>query len=134
MRHETLYIKGLKDNISFLILGVNKCRLEKEDPIDVLMIDNEAVKKSQLDRLSNVKQTRDESKAQACLENLSQAAQNQLNDNNCLAAAVECARARCTVGEITDAMASVNTFGKICLICKLRSNFVILGFWSPCCK
>merc|ERR1712168_724064 len=97
-----------------VIVGVNKYQLEKEDSIDVLVIDNESVKKQQIDRLTSVKQKRDETKAQQALENLTQAANNALNNeengNNCLAAAVECARARCTVGEITDAMAKV--FGR----------------------
>merc|ERR1711997_194148 len=97
-----------------VIVGVNKYRLEKEDSIDVLVIDNESVKKQQIDRLIGVKQKRDETKAQQALENITQAANNALNhgenSNNCLAAAVECARARCTVGEITDAMAKV--FGR----------------------
>lgn len=97
-----------------VIVGVNKYKLDKEDPIDVLMIDNEAVKKQQIERLSTVKRTRDESQARLCLENLTLAAKNELKNgtmgNNCLAAAVECARARCTVGEITEAMAQV--FGR----------------------
>ena len=75
------------------------------------MIDNESVKKQQIERLTKVKQGRDEAKAQQSLENLTQAAMNALNNgengNNCLAASVECARARCSVGEITDAMAKV---------------------------
>ena len=90
-----------------VIVGVNKYKAEKEDQVDVLMIDNEAVKKQQIERLNQVRQTRDETKAQQCLDNLTKAAQNGLEDNNCLAAAVECARARCTVGEITEAMAKV---------------------------
>ena len=63
------------------------------------------------ERLTKVKEGRDEAKAQQSLENLTQAAMNALNNgengNNCLAASVECARARCSVGEITDAMAKV---------------------------
>jgi len=97
-----------------VIVGVNKYQLEKEDQIEVLMIDNESVKKQQIERLTKVKQGRDEAKAQQSLENLTQAAMNALNNgengNNCLAASVECARARCSVGEITDAMAKV--FGR----------------------
>ena len=97
--------------IYYYVLGVNKYRLEKESDIDVLVIDNEAVKKQQIERLSKVKEGRDSVKAQQSLENLSQAASNAWNNgengNNCLAAAVECARARCTVGEITDTMAKV---------------------------
>jgi methylmalonyl-CoA mutase len=85
--------------------------LDKQADIDVLVIDNEAVKKQQIERLSEVKAGRDTVKALQSLENLSQAASNAWNNgengNNCLAAAVECARARCTVGEITDTMAKV---------------------------
>jgi len=97
-----------------VIVGVNKYRLDKQADIDVLVIDNEAVKKQQIERLSKVKEGRDSVKAQQSLENLLQAANNAWNNgengNNCLAAAVECARARCTVGEITDTMAK--TFGR----------------------
>ena len=114
------YLTLLKVHCSLIVflLGVNKYRLEKEDDIDVLVIDNEAVKKQQIERLNKVKETRDQDKAKQSLENLAQAANNSLNagenGNNCLAAAVECARARCTVGEITDTMAKVrSTFGKI---------------------
>ena len=97
-----------------VIVGVNKYKLEKEDDIDVLVIDNAAVKAQQIDRLNSLKSSRDDAKAQACLENLTKAASNSLDDatnaNNCLAAAVECARARCTVGEITNAMGEI--FGR----------------------
>merc|ERR1712037_1066525 len=97
-----------------VIVGVNKYRLDKQADIDVLVIDNEAVKKQQIERLSKVKEGRDSVKAQQSLENLSQAASNAWNNgengNNCLAAAVECARARCTVGEITDTVAKI--FGR----------------------
>ncbi len=96
------------------IVGVNKYKLEKEDELEVLHIDNAAVTKKQIARLKELRQNRDEAKAQALLANLTKAAEGQLNDpenaNNCLAAAVECARARCSVGEITDAMTSV--FGR----------------------
>jgi len=102
-----------------VIVGVNKYKLEQEDQIDVLVIDNEAVKKQQIERLKTVRQNRDQAKAQACLDHLSQAAQLAHDQgeeaieglkNNCLAAAVECARARCSVGEISDALAKV--FGR----------------------
>ena len=99
-----------------VIVGVNKYKLEQEDQIDVLVIDNEAVKKQQIERLKTVRQNRDQAKAQACQDNLSQAAQLAHDQggeglkNNCLAAAVECARARCSVGEISDALAKV--FGR----------------------
>ena len=130
--------------IYYYVLGVNKYRLEKESDIDVLVIDNEAVKKQQIERLSKVKEGRDSVKAQQSLENLSQAASNAWNNsengNNCLAAAVECARARCTVGEITDTMAKVKfiytekatKFAEISiLVLTLLSCFIhpIFHFW-----
>ena len=80
-----------------VIVGVNKYKLDKEDPIDVLVIDNAAVKDQQINRLNQIRTTRENARAQICLENLTNAASNALNDdndqNNCLAAAVECARA-----------------------------------------
>lgn len=97
-----------------VIVGVNKYKLAKEEPIDVLVVDNDAVKKQQINRLSQIRQTRDNVTAQACLDKLSKAASNVLDNsndgNNCLAIAVECARARCTVGEITNAMGEI--FGR----------------------
>ena len=102
--------------------------MDKESDIDVLVIDNEAVKKQQIERLSKVKEGRDSVKAQQSLENLSQAASNAWNNgengNNCLAAAVECARARCTVGEITDTMAKVKFiyFEKASNFCEISTE------------
>ena len=97
-----------------VIVGVNKYKLDQEDDIDVLVIDNEAVKKQQIERLQAVRKNRDQSRAEACLAQLIQAAENANHSsdlkNNCLAAAVECARARCSVGEISDAMGKV--FGR----------------------
>lgn len=91
-----------------VIVGVNKYVLAKEDEIHVLSIDNEEVRRQQLARLSKVKKERDEAKAQQCLQELTAAASDR--KTNCLDVAVQCARARCTVGEITDAMGSV--FGR----------------------
>ena len=99
-----------------VIVGVNKYKLDQEDDIEVLVIDNEAVKKQQIERLQSVRKSRDQSRAEACLAHLTRAAEsaNESSDgdlkNNCLAAAVECARARCSVGEISDAMGKV--FGR----------------------
>lgn len=97
-----------------VIVGVNKYKLAKEDSIDVRMIDNAAVKKQQLGRLTDIKSSRNSALAESCLADLTKAASSCLNDpengNNCLAAAVKCARARCTVGEITDAMGQVLSF------------------------
>jgi methylmalonyl-CoA mutase len=95
-----------------VIVGVNKYKLEKEDLLNVLVIDNVAVKKQQINRLATIRSDRDEAVAQGCLSALRRATANSLDHaedgNNCLAAGIECARARCTVGEITDAMAEVH--------------------------
>jgi len=84
-----------------VIVGVNKYRLAKEDPIDILDIDNNAVRASQVARLENIRGTRDEAACQAALTELTRRAKE---GGNLLAAAVEAARARASVGEISMAM------------------------------
>ncbi|MEP0506815.1 MAG: methylmalonyl-CoA mutase [Paracoccaceae bacterium] len=84
-----------------VIVGVNKYRLEKEDPIDILDIDNEAVRKNQVARLAAIKSSRDEAKCQAALNELSRRAKE---GGNLLEAAVDAARSRASVGEISMAM------------------------------
>ncbi|MEP6020812.1 MAG: methylmalonyl-CoA mutase [Paracoccaceae bacterium] len=84
-----------------VIVGVNKYRLEKEDPIDILDIDNEAVRKNQVARLEAIKTSRDEAVCQAALNELSRRAKE---GGNLLDAAVDAARARASVGEISMAM------------------------------
>ncbi|GGX50395.1 methylmalonyl-CoA mutase [Tateyamaria omphalii] len=84
-----------------VIVGVNKFRLEKEDEIDILDIDNAAVRDSQIARLTRIRAKRDEEACQAALRTLSAVA---AADGNLLEAAVEAARARATVGEISMAM------------------------------
>ncbi len=95
------------DNATETIVGVNKYVLAEQDPIEVLAIDNEAVKAGQIRRLEQMKANRDEAKAQAALKALTDGAKGNANT---LALAVDCARARCSVGEITDAMEKV--FGR----------------------
>jgi methylmalonyl-CoA mutase len=90
-----------------VVVGVNKYRLEQRDLIDVLDIDNTAVRNQQLARLAQVKADRDTEACQAALAALTEAARN---GSNLLAASVEAARARATVGEISDAMEMV--FGR----------------------
>ncbi len=85
-----------------VIIGVNKYRLEDEDPIDILEIDNAAVRKSQIARLKKIKASRNKKACSETLENLTKIAKS--GDGNLLDAAVECARARATLGEISDAM------------------------------
>lgn len=84
------------------IVGINKYKLDKEDPIDILEVDNEKVRKSQLERLEKLKAERNENETQQALNNLSEIAKTQ--DGNLLKGAVEAARKRATLGEISDAM------------------------------
>ncbi|QJF50476.1 methylmalonyl-CoA mutase [Roseobacter ponti] len=90
-----------------VIVGVNKYRRDKEDPIDILDIDNAAVRKSQIARLEKVRGSRD---AQACEAALAELSRRAGEGGNLLEAAVEAARARATVGEISMAMEKV--FGR----------------------
>ncbi len=84
-----------------VIVGVNKYRLPEEDPIDILDIDNQAVRAAQVERLRATRAARDEAACQAALAELTRRARE---GGNLLAAAVEAARARATVGEISMAM------------------------------
>jgi len=90
-----------------VIVGVNKYRAESETPVDILNIDNAAVRESQVARLKRIRETRDAAACDAALKALEAAARG---DGNLLAAAVEAAAARATVGEISDAMERV--FGR----------------------
>jgi methylmalonyl-CoA mutase len=87
------------------ILGVNCFQLEQEAPLDILEVDNTAVRQSQLERLERVRTERDEAAVQAALEAISQAAAS--GEGNLLARAVEAARRRATLGEISYAMEKV---------------------------
>uniref|UniRef100_A0A9J8CMT9 Methylmalonyl-CoA mutase, mitochondrial n=1 Tax=Cyprinus carpio carpio TaxID=630221 RepID=A0A9J8CMT9_CYPCA len=93
------------DSGSEVIVGVNKYRLEKEETVDVLAIDNTAVRNKQIEKLHKVSSSRDAEVAKKCLAAIEQCARSR--DGNLLELAVEAARARCSVGEITDAMKSV---------------------------
>ncbi len=85
-----------------VIVGVNKYRLDKEDPVDILDIDNEAVRQSQLARLASIRASRDESAVEAILEDIYQCAVS--GKGNLLELAIEATRRRATVGEISFAM------------------------------
>lgn len=95
-----------------VVVGVNKYRLEKEDLVDVLNIDNEAVRKSQISRIEVTKEARNEAKASSCLDalresaKLSESTSDGNHPMNLLRLSVEAAKARCTVGEISDALES----------------------------
>jgi len=90
-----------------VIVGVNKYRKDKEDPIDILDIDNEKVRASQVARLERIRATRDEKAVEAALDEITRRAGE---GGNLLDAAVEAARARASVGEISMAMEKV--FGR----------------------
>ncbi|MEM7547902.1 MAG: methylmalonyl-CoA mutase [Pseudomonadota bacterium] len=91
-----------------VIVGVNKFRLDKEPVIEVREIDNDEVLKSQVERLKTIRETRDQAACDAALAALEAGAKD--GTGNLLALAVEAARARATVGEISDAME--NAFGR----------------------
>lgn len=92
------------DSGNTTIVGVNKYKLEKEDEIEILEIDNQAVREGQVKRLAEIKKTRDNDKVKACLEALTHYAKT--GEGNGLELSIDAARARCTVGEITTALES----------------------------
>jgi methylmalonyl-CoA mutase len=91
-----------------VIVGVNKYRLEKEDPLHILDVDNQMVRKQQLEQLENIKATRDNEKVQESLEKLINCAKT--GKGNLLELAVDAARNRTTLGEISDALETI--FGR----------------------
>jgi methylmalonyl-CoA mutase len=87
------------------IVGTNKYRLEKEDPIETLEIDNSQVRNSQLKRLEKLKNERDNEATQKALEALTHAAES--GKGNLLELSVEAAKKRASLGEISDALEKV---------------------------
>ncbi|MCZ4320159.1 methylmalonyl-CoA mutase [Aequorivita viscosa] len=85
-----------------IIVGVNKYRLEKEDPLQILDVDNQKVRSSQIERLNRIKAERDNKKVKTTLANITECART--GEGNLLALAVEAARHRATLGEISTAM------------------------------
>ncbi|MBN6185715.1 methylmalonyl-CoA mutase [Aneurinibacillus sp. BA2021] len=83
------------------IIGVNKYRLSKEDPLDILEVDNTAVREAQIRRLEELRASRDEVRVKAALSAITKAAET--GEGNLLALAIEAARARASLGEISDA-------------------------------
>ncbi|MCC7236304.1 MAG: methylmalonyl-CoA mutase [Bryobacterales bacterium] len=90
------------------IVGVNRYQVEEEKPLDVLVVDNAAVRQTQLARLRQVKASRDPAAVAATLDALKQCARS--GEGNLLEHAVEAARARATLGEISFALEEV--FGR----------------------
>ena len=94
------------DSKAEVIVGVNKYRLAEEDPIDILDIDNALVREQQIKRLEKMKAERNEEEVQKHLARLTKAAQD--GSENLLAVAVDAARARASLGEISDAIEAVS--------------------------
>jgi len=88
-----------------VIVGVNKYRLEKQDDLEVRDIDNSAVRDSQVARLERIRSERDSGAVEKALSHITALAES--GEGNMLEAAIEAARARATVGEITEAMEKV---------------------------
>jgi methylmalonyl-CoA mutase len=93
------------DRAEEVIVGVNKYQTQDEPDIDILDIDNSAVRTSQVERLQRVRAQRDDAACRSALDALSAAAENKTG--NLLALSVDAARARATVGEISDALEKV---------------------------
>ena len=85
-----------------IIVGVNKYRLEQEDPLHILEVDNQTVRLQQIERLNQIRENRNTEAAKAALAKLTQAAKT--GKENLLALAVDAARERATLGEISDAL------------------------------
>ena len=88
-----------------IIVGVNQYRLEKEDPIDILEVDNTAVRKQQIERLNQLRSNRDNAAVKKALEAITECAKT--GEGNLLALAVEAAKLRASLGEISDACEAI---------------------------
>ncbi len=96
------------DSYKDTIVGVNKYRLEKEDPIDTLEVDNTAVREAQIKRLNELRKNRNEEEVKAALKAITKA--SETGEGNLLELAVDAAQKRASLGEISDAMESI--FGR----------------------
>lgn len=96
------------DSKKEIIVGVNKYQTKEETQIPILEVDNTAVREQQIRRLEELKRTRDSDKVQKTLDSLARCAET--GEGNLLALAIECARARATLGEISYALERV--FGR----------------------
>ncbi|MDB4867817.1 MAG: methylmalonyl-CoA mutase [Cohnella sp.] len=97
--------QALIDSGKEIIIGVNKYRLEKEDALDTLEVDNAAVREAQIQRLAELRANRDEAKVNSALQAITRSAQT--GEGNLLALAIEAARERASLGEISAAYEKV---------------------------
>ncbi|MDO4951051.1 MAG: methylmalonyl-CoA mutase, partial [Bacteroidales bacterium] len=116
--------QGRIDTGKQIIVGINKYRLEHEDPIDILEIDNTAVRKQQEASLADLRAHRDEAACHAALAEITKCVQEfadgKKSENNLLDLAVKAAGLRCTLGEISDACEAV--VGRYKAVIKTISN------------
>ena len=96
-----ILLKPTSDSGSQVIVGTNKYRLDHEDPIDILEVDNSAVREEQVKGLAELRANRDNEKCKEALAALTECVRT--GEGNLLEKAVECAKLRCTLGEISDA-------------------------------
>ena len=94
------------DSAKETIVGINKYRLDKEDPIEILEVDNTAVRLSQIKRIQQMKQSRNQEEVQSCLDAITKA--TETGEGNLLDLAIKAARARATLGEISLAIEKVS--------------------------
>lgn len=94
------------DSKAEVIIGMNKYALSEEEPIDILEIDNSIVREKQIARIEQMKQMRGQVEVKRTLEKLTEAAKS--GEDNLLSLAVDAARARATIGEISDAIEKVS--------------------------
>ena len=95
------------DSNNETIVGLNKYQLDKEDPLEILAIDNTAVRNAQVERLNKLRAERNEDDVRAALEAITKAAESRDN-GNLLERTVEAARVRASLGEISDAVEKVS--------------------------
>ena len=93
------------DSETDIIVGTNKYRLDKEDELVTLEVDNQTVRKQQVERLEKIKAERNTEKVEKALKDLTECAEKE--NGNLLSLAVEAARQRATLGEISDALEEV---------------------------
>lgn len=116
--------QGRIDTGKQVIVGINKYRLDHEDPIDILEIDNTAVRKQQEAGLAELRKNRDNEACKAVLAEITKCVQEfqdgKKSENNLLDLAVKAAGLRCTLGEISDACEAV--IGRYKAVIKTISN------------
>lgn len=96
------------DSAKDVIVGVNRYQHESDDSLDILEVDNNAVRKSQIERITQIKENRNKTRVTETLKRLEEAAKN--GNDNLLKLSIDCARERATLGEIS--MALENAFGR----------------------